>query len=591
MAGLIGGSKDLSNTAGLRRHRVLLLTTVSLALAASTAANAQVDPSYFGTPWILEPTVTIPGEQQPPANNIVAPVNVTQPTQYSDIFGFATQVGDPNAPPYQFVPRAGVNEVFTDNVEESRTDKQSDLISSLSLGVLAGADTPHLTGLLDYTGVLQDYLHEIHQNNFSNFGFGSAHATILPGAFYVDLHASATDVLRAGGGLVSPVIQNGNATHVYVATVAPYFTTRLGDLGFTILRYNYSEAWFDQNTGPIPILGLPTTIGPITGSTEQQARADFKFPGTIIPRLSSNISLGGTSDNTGFLATGDFERATGELINEFQLTRSLSVIGGAGYEALKDNRFSQINGQGFIWDAGGRWQPNQNSSVLIVYGRHDLKSDLGGEIQYRITPFTSFYAAYTDSIQTSQNSLIANNDAEQLNPAGPVAGITYDQSPLISTLNDASLAMAGDPETLGVPLGLPLSDVDNFQPLQNDIYRTKSFQGMLYSNVLSNPVSLMVYDIQQQSLTGQIPPDITTKGVNLNFSPTLSPQLFGLLTAGYNLVSTDHAKVFNVGAGARYNLSDTLAVALRYDLILRDAHPSTGGYVQNAVTLSINKNF
>jgi hypothetical protein len=229
--------------------------------------------------------------------------------------------------------------------------------------------------------------------------------------------------------------------------------------------------------------------------------------------------------------------------------------------------------------------------VLAVYGRHDLKSDFGGEIQYRITPFTSFYAAYTDSIQTSQNSLIAGNDAAQLNPAGPVAGVTYDQSPLLSTLNDASLAAAGDPDTLGIPLGLPLSDVDNFQPLQNDIYRTKSFQSILYSNVLSNPVSLMAYDIQQTSLTGQLPLNTVTKGLNLNYSPTLSPQLFGLLTAGYNLVNIDRARVFNIGVGARYNLSDTLSAGLRYDFILRNAHPDTGGYVQNAITLSINKNF
>ncbi len=315
------------------------------------------------------------------------------------------------------------------------------------------------------------------------------------------------------------------------------------------------------------------------------------MPGTLLSRLSTDVSLSGSSDDTGFRATGDFQRALGELINEYELTRSFSLIGGAGYEALKDSRFAAINGQDAVWDMGGRWQPNADSSVLLVYGHHDLKSDIGGEVQYRITPFTSLYAAYTDSIQTSQNTLIASNDAEQLNPAGPVAGITYDQSPVLSTLNDASLAAAGDPDSLGTPLGLPLSDIDNFQPLQNDIYRTKSFQSILYTNVAGNPVSLIAYDIQQDSLTGQLPPETTTRGLNLNFSPTLTPQLYGLLTAGYNLVSTDHARVLNVGVGARYLLSDSLSVGLRYDLILRDAHPQTSGYLQNAVTLSVSKNF
>jgi uncharacterized protein (PEP-CTERM system associated) len=576
---------------GVKLRRVCASACVVAAATASASWPARAQSfDYFSTPWILEPQTTLPGQPQPPANDIVPPFNVDQPTAYSDIFGFATQVGNPSAPPYQLTPRLGLSETLTDNVGETHTDRQWDLISSLSAGFLAGADTAHMTGLLSYTGVLQDYLHDTHSNNFSNFGFGTAHITLLPGEFFIDLRASADDVLRSGGGLANPVIQNGNATQVYIVSASPYFTTRIGDAGFAILRYQFSQAWFNQNTAPIT-LPLSTTVGPISNSTNQQARADLKFPGTLAPRLASNISLSASSADTGFDATGNFERALGELINEYELTRSLSAIGGIGYEALKDNKFTAINGQGVTYDIGGRWQPNADSSVLLLYGRHDLKSDIGGEIEYRITPFTSFYAAYTDSIQTSQNTLIAANDADQLNPAGPVAGITYDQNPAISTLNDASLAMAADPSTLDVPLGLPLSDIDNFSPLQNDIYRTKSLQGIVYSNVASNPISLVLYDVQQTSLTGQIPPQITTRGANLNYSPTLSPDLFGLATVGYNLVSTDHAHVFNAGVGARYLLSQTLSVAMRYDFILRTAHPNTSGYVQNAVTLSINKNF
>lgn len=571
---------------------VSALALTSLMVLAPSTAQAQQQLDYFGTPWILQPQTTLPGQPEPAQNNITPTVQVPRPTVYSNIFGFATQVGDPAAPPYQFVPRIGFNEVLTDNVEETKTNKQWDLISSPFVGFLAGVDTAHLVGVLDYTGMYQDFAHEVHRNNFSNFGYGSVHATIVPGEFYIDTRVSADDVQRSGGEIQNPILQNQNATQVYIASISPYFSTRVSNIGFTILRYTYSEAWFNQNTAPISFLGtpIPTTIGPISGSTEQQARADLKMPGTLAPRLSTDLSLSASSDDTGFRATGDFQRALGELINEYQLTRSLSLIGGGGYEALKDNKFAAINGQDFIWDVGGRWQPNANSSVLLVYGHHDLKSDLGGEIQYRITPFTSFYAEYTDSIQTSQNTLIAANDATQLNPAGPVAGITYDQSPVLSTLNDASLAMAGDPDSLDVPLGLPLSDIDNFQPLQNDIYRTKLFKSVLYSDVAGTPISLVAYDVQQDSLTGQLPPETTTKGLNLNYSPTLTPQLFGLLTMGYNLVSIDHAHVFNTGIGARYLLSDTLSVGLRYDFILRDTHPNTGGYVQNAVTFSVSKN-
>lgn len=571
------------------RHFLIIVSSALLSAGMVVPSYAQTD-SYFETPWILQPTIALPGEPQPPSNNLLPSVPTTQPTAYSAIFGFATRVGEPQAPAYQFVPHASLDEVLTDNVNETYSNRQSDLISNLSLGFLAGADTPHISGVIDYNGVLQDYLHDVHHNDFSNFGYGTVHGTIVPGEFYINLRASADDVLRSGGGLISPALQNGNATQVYTISASPYVTQRLGDVGFAILRYQFGQAWFNQNTAPIPITPF-NQIGPISDSTNQSARADIKIPGTLLSRLSTNLSVSASSDDTGAGATGDFKRALGEALNEYQLTRSLSAIGGIGYEALTDSRFTVLNGEGMVWDVGGRWQPNPDSSILILYGRHDLKSDIGGEIQYRFTPFTSLFASYSDSIQTSQNGVLSPNSVGQLNVAGPVAGITYDQNPAISTLNDASLAMAGDPSTLDIPLGLPLSDVDNFAPLENNITRDRMFQSILYSNVAGNPVSLTVYNVQNDSLTGQLPRVVITRGSHLDYDPTLSPVLFGLLTVGYNEVSTEDERIFNVGVGGHYALSDTLWLGARYDFILRDAHPRTAGYQQNAFTVSISKYF
>ncbi len=263
------------------------------------------------------------------------------------------------------------------------------------------APTPlHLTGLLDYSGVYQKNITDTSQDHFSNFAFLSAHATLIPGALLADVHGSIDDVLRtgAGSGLDNNVLGKDSIAQSYLLSASPYYTTRISNIGFATLRYQVAQAWFSGATGAISIPGL--NLGSVSGSTQQQLRFDVKMPGTFVPRLATHIALDAGSEVTGRASISTFLRSTNEVINEYQFTRSISLIGAGGWEWLRDQNYPLVVGQGATWDVGGRWQPNVNSSILIVYGHHDLHTDIAGEVQVRLTPFTSFYAAYTDSIGT-----------------------------------------------------------------------------------------------------------------------------------------------------------------------------------------------
>jgi predicted porin len=589
------------------RHARSGAFAIATLLGSAMTAHAQTS-DYFATPWELQPeavqqqnTPTLPANA--PRGGLAATSKTVQafaPSSYSNLYGFSTEAGNPRSPAWIFEPHIGVTEILTDNVFETKSDKQADLITDLSAGVTIRADTAHLTGLLDYDGVLQRYLHAKELNDFSQYLFSSAHATLIPGEFYFDLHANIDDVRRDGSGLINPLLQAGNTTQTYTISGSPYFSTRLGKLGYGTARYTISQVWFNQNTGPLslPVSPLFPVVGPISSATQQELRGNVKLPGTVIERLATEFAASGLSNDTGSIATGNFERASGQMINEYELTRSLSLIGTGGYEALKDDKFSSVSGQGVTWDVGARWRPNADSSFLILYGRHDLKSDISGEIQYRFTPFTSFYAAYTDSISTSQQSVLANNDASFLSAAGAVSGITFDQNSVISALNDSSQQLDRDPDTLGVPFGIPLSDVDNFSPLQNGIFRTKSFRAVLYSNFGSPPDSfaLTVYNVQSDSLTGPVPPDTTTKGVDVTYSKQVTRDLNAFLDAGYSRQNIGDSNIWNAGIGATYDFSDKFFLRVRYDYIRRDAEDFApggfgSGYIQNAVTISLLKSF
>ena len=299
--------------------RVGALLASAAALTGGTGSAHAQAVEYFGTPWIYQPVNVLPGQSTGtgPAGASL-PQGVQSPTAYSNIFGFATQVGNPTAPPWLFVPRFGVNEIATDNVRQSYLDRQEDLTSQIFGGVMIGADTSHLTGILDYSGVLQENINATDEDRFTNYGFLSAHATILPGTLLADIHGSIDDVLRPGGGVgLNPtLLQNGQVTQSYLLSASPYYVSRLGDIGFASLRYQVAQAWFSQNADAITIPGL--NLGPITSSTEQQARLDVKLPGTFVPRLATHISLSAGSEITGLAAVGTFLRSSNQVINEYE---------------------------------------------------------------------------------------------------------------------------------------------------------------------------------------------------------------------------------------------------------------------------------
>ena len=222
------------------------MVTVAMLANMAPSANAQ-SVQYFGTPWIFEPVNVLPGQTTGtgPAGASL-PTNIRAPTAYSNIFGFATQVGDPAAPAWQFTPRFGVDEVLTDNVRQSYYGRQEDLSSQVYGGLLIGADTAHLTGLLDYTGVLHENINDSTQDHYSNYAFLTAHATIIPGTLMANIHGSIDDVLRTGAasGLNNTFLDNRSLTQSYLLSASPYYVARFGDLALASLRYQVSQAWF-----------------------------------------------------------------------------------------------------------------------------------------------------------------------------------------------------------------------------------------------------------------------------------------------------------------------------------------------------------
>ena len=406
--------------ADVRAQPVVLLAAAETAPAGATGAPAAAAPS--------------------PAMTVNPPLSQDPDSLFPNLGSSLRAFSDPTAPAWQFGAHIGLDEILTDNVAHSATDHRSDVITQLIAGISLTGATPRLQAVLNYSAILRRALSGSQasgqQNRLSNYGTSTAHLTIVPDLFYFNMAANAHDIVRDGSGAPNPaLLTNSQATQIYTLSAMPTMQTRVGTVGFLSARYSYSELWRDGNTGPI---ATPSgNLAAFSGATSQQAQAQFQMPGAFDARMLNEFAVRASETLSGKIGT--LRKAGGDFITEYQLTRSLSAIGDAGYESISAPNVPPANGQGPTWNIGGRWRPNIDSSFLLLYGRHDLKTDASGEIAWRITPLTSFYASYTNSLTSSQRTLLGNNEATQLGDDGPSLGVTFEDDPVIAILGDTNL--------------------------------------------------------------------------------------------------------------------------------------------------------
>jgi uncharacterized protein (PEP-CTERM system associated) len=577
------------------RIRFVAIASFFCALEVGFQYKAQAQTvDYFSTPWIVSPLPPNGGN----ASQIILSNGgggTGSPGAYSTLYSHAAAQSAPNAPPWSLTENLGIDELATDNVGETSGDRVADLGSLFSAGLVGTADSTRLSGIISATGVYRRDINDGTQNGFSGYGYANGRATIIPDALFFSINGMMDDLSREGGGLQNALAQTATTTKSYSISGSPYLYTRAGDFGVNVFRYQLGQVWFDNNTGAIETPGV--NIGPISSSTDQDAREDFKMTGTLLPRLSSDVSLSRTENDSGTAGSGDYTNLSGELINEYEVTRYASAISGAGYEQLRDNDFPKIDGEGPTWDIGTRLRPDPDSYVLLTYGRHDLKSDFAGELWWQVSDRSNVYAAYTDSISNSQQSVTGYDSISQVGPDGATAGVSFNQSTLIGTLDDRTLNAGPGGQGSGSPLGVPLADINNALPLQNGLFRNKSFQSSARTQIDDNPLSLTVYYLQSTQLTptgfsnSQVGQVETSTGGIFSWFRELGPDLSGLASAGYNHSNQGNADVYNGTIGLTRTLSQSLSVILRYDVIYRDAHPSTGAYLQNVITIGLHKSF
>lgn len=246
---------------------------------------------------------------------------------------------------WTIVPRIGITETLTDNVNLSATNKQSDLISQISPGVRIDARTARLKMYFDYALNGLIYARESGSNNIQNSlnTFGTLEA--IDNWMFVDFSGQIAQQTISPFGVQSPsnAYINNNTTETSSYRISPYIRGQLIGSADYYLRYN--QSYTNSGYSAASNIDLSQWLGQIKGNTTFQ---------------NLNWAIDGSQQKTDYSQGRDYEdqRIRAMLIYKLFPEFRASLSGGYesnNYQSL-DMEGQTTNGYGFDWTPTERTQ-------------------------------------------------------------------------------------------------------------------------------------------------------------------------------------------------------------------------------------------
>lgn len=406
------------------RPRFLLATTAAAIglTMAGPPARAQTVSGFGGSyPGSLQPSVGTSSR-----------VNDLRP-QIESYFARNAPAPSITAPAWLIEPSIGVDVGFTDNARRVETPRDADVFTQITPGVNVSRDAPRLRLNATYNPTMTVYASQSDQTRFSQQGEGRALGIIVPDAVFLDVRGSITQSSLFGNDFYT---QGSTTTYneqdqvtTYTFSVSPYAQRRFGGWGVGTVGYSFirtlQDAADDQafdgfnnaSVGPFGTNDYGTT-GNLTSQTE---RASFTS-GENLGRFYEQAVVSATQ----YSGSGSYRGAyRNEANNEvgYALTRTVTVLGGVGYQDLKYAGLPGYRLQEPTWNVGARYTPSGDSTITVLYGRRDGAASVSFDGQFSPTSQTRVLGRYNTGITSDLQEAQTILDATSVGSSGTLVDI------------------------------------------------------------------------------------------------------------------------------------------------------------------------
>lgn len=510
-------------------------------------------------------------------------------------FGLATEALPPPAPAdatsraYTITPSIGLQLLATDNVFQVSSPRRADLVTQISPGILATAETLRLRGSLNYTPLIQLYASNGDQSRVSHVGNGQALLEMLPGLAFLDVRG-ATAIQSSRGGFRpegTAVQDNRDQVQTTSLQVSPYLLKRFG--GDATLLLGYALQYSDQDGDRSALQNSNQPYFTAQNFVAHEGRASLSS-GENFGRLAFEAQADGTTySGTGVLSGA--HKAYASVEARYAFIRGVAGLVELGYEDQEYGGVPRVRISDPIWAVGVRLTPAPDSVITAKYGHRDGFDSAFLDAGFNVGPRTRVFAGYIDALQTvaqQSQDLLSNSTVDE---AGNLVSATT-RAPVF--YGDSALAVQGG------------------------LFRTRRFTGSVTHAWPRDAVTLSVFyerrlpvattpgllAFEQSSISGsaswshELTPD-TSSLVSLQYGRTTQQ---GSFQSSFGQSSAGDSDVFTFSAALVHQFGRDLTGTVQYVLTNRQGGllTSRGGFVggfdtgnslQNVVIAGIRKSF
>lgn len=483
-------------------------------------------------------------------------------------------------------PRVGGQELFTDNVLLTPTNRRSDFVTSISPGINITGESSRLQGTLDYSPSAYLYALTPSQDFIGQNLYANGTATVIRDFFFIDARgyaslqpsipglatgafnaASPLSGISVGPGNPSPGVSKAQLTQTSSFSASPYLVHRFDGFGTGELRYTISNTNF---SGGNSTLVVPPGVSILnTNTTTNEATAAF-FTGENFGPLSSRL-LFDAAQSTGVGVNNANQRLT-IVDSAYAINRRIAVLGTIGHENLHFGGFPVTAIDDVVWGIGLNLKPVPDATITASYGHRNGVTAPYLAIVYPLSARTTLSATYSEGLSTTAQDVANNLAVSNVNAAGQLI----------------------DTRTL-----LPSAIVNPVLGLQSGLFRSKQFTATADVVLARNHIAASIYR-SDNLLVGQSRPGSGTSqeatGGNVTWSRQISPLTTANLGIGYTHYSfptpgAAEENLLTVGAAVSYMLSTSLTTWAGYNRLDRSSPSPQLRLTSNIVFIGLNKSF
>ena len=485
------------------------------------------------------------------------------------------------APAWLIQPSISVDTGITDNAQRASSARRADIYTVITPSITVSRDAPRLKLDATYAPSYTKYLNTKAQSGLAQTGNLRALAILVPDALFFDARASASQSSITGNSIAS---QNSTANYnrqnqvqTYTFSLGPYAQHRFGSWGVGRIGYSLQRTLQDvpsDQQGLSTVTQTGTAGSGTTGNLTTHSENAVFTSGENLGRFNTTTTLSATQYRGSNAYRGAHRNEAQNQVG-FAFTRTITLLGGFGYQDVAYNGTPAYRLREPTWNTGVRYAPNPDSIITVLYGRRDASNSISFDGQFAPTARTRISGRYS-------------------------TGVTSDLQEAQSLLESTSVGTSGglSDSTTGAPVSS-----SGLSGTQNGIYRVRRLS--LTASLLQqrNTYSVTISSEDRTTLTtstsllnnGTIPAGTSTSSVSASaaWQHDLTPDISTSLTAQYGTTNSTSQLVTGSGGKQRTlsmsavlskTFTQTLTGSLRYSFTDQSGGTGTNTTVYNPLT-------